>query len=480
MAVKIKRKRRERFTLHSYFLPSDVQYPRASAMQPLTERNSRYVSYVTPWKNCHLLHATYSKPDYITDDIINEVKSFVVQKGYYQDLLSALKEAVSPANAYLTDNDLEAIVSLMHENGTRWFKARLEDGLPFLLKPADLQDDMVAARRRVRDELQNRGVLEDKAGGVAEVWCSKFQAVELRGRVMGHWSTSVCPWLYDRQKDAAKEKAIVKFLNEGGTWIDQIITHHHGRSALSKLRKRAWFHTGNTFIRPQTGANVTAPIGPGCRKPDAVLMDTTKPIDSIEWADVISALEIKYRNTKSLMEQAIEYMSEIARLVLTNQINRRYFVGLLLLGADLFVCTYTRGGSSVTLPIDIYHDVDEFLNCMAWFKHADLEFLGYDKSIVRHSRGFKMALKGKSESTHGTIADVVSVIYNSNSAIGRSTRILGLTYQPSSAAEMDNLIVKDVWQDIRIASDGDIHKLLEDSGRIDETRKLLGNNRRVP
>jgi hypothetical protein len=219
---------------------------------------------------------------------------------------------------------------------------------------------------------------------------------------------------------------------------------------------------------------LTAPIGPGFRKPDAVLVDTTTPIVAIEWTHVISVLEFKHRNTTALMGKAREYMSEIARLVLTNQINRRYFMGMLLLGTDLFVCTYTRGGSSITIPIDIYHNVDEFLNCMAWFKHADLEFLGYDKSIVRHDVSYEITLQREDESAQGTVADIVSVIYNSNSSIGRSTRILGLTYQPSHA-ETDYLIVKDVWQDIRLASDGEIHKFLEDSGRIDKTRKLLGS-----
>jgi len=261
---------------------------------------------------------------------------------------------------------------------------------------------------------------------------------------------------------------------QGSTWVDEIIIQQRGWSVMSKLRKRSWIREGHTFIPPKTGVNITASIRPGFRKPNAVLMDITMPIGPIEWTDIISALEIQYRNTKGLMEQAIEHMSEIARLVLTNQINRRYFVGLLLLGADLFVCTFTRGGSSITIPIDIYHNVDEFLNCMAWFKHADLEFLGYDKSIVRNRLRYKMTLKRDDELAHGAVADIVSVLYNSKSAIGRSTRILGLTYQPSPA-ETDHLIVKDVWQDIQLASDGEVHKLLEDSGRIDRTRKLLGS-----
>jgi hypothetical protein len=135
------------------------------------------------------LHATYAKPDFLTDDIIHKLKSFIVQKGYYQDPLLALKEAVSATNANLTDIDLEAIAFLMHENGTRWLKARLADGSPSRLKQADLEDDMVAARRRVREELKNRGVLEGKAGHVAEMWCSKVRAYCFTSRVHSRHET---------------------------------------------------------------------------------------------------------------------------------------------------------------------------------------------------------------------------------------------------------------------------------------------------
>jgi hypothetical protein len=44
--------------------------------------------------------------------------------------------------------------------------------------------DMAAARRRVREELENRGVLEDKAWRVAEVWCSKVRAYHFTSRIV--------------------------------------------------------------------------------------------------------------------------------------------------------------------------------------------------------------------------------------------------------------------------------------------------------
>ncbi|KAG2045516.1 hypothetical protein BDR06DRAFT_1055910, partial [Suillus hirtellus] len=441
-------------------------------MEPWVELNNRYVSYTAPWKNCYFFHAAHSKPDFLTDDLIKKTKASIIEKGHYQDPVLALKEVASAASVDLTSDDLEAIASLMHENGTRWLKERLDDASSSHLKPADLQDDILMAKRRVRDELVKRRVPEDKASDMADMWCSRAP-VELQGRMIGHWSISACPWLYDKQRDAIKEKGVVDFFNKGNSWVDKVITQEQGWSVLSKLRKRTWLHTGNTLIGPKAGA-MTAGIGPGFRKPDAVLMDDTRPIESIEWTDIISALEIKYRNTKGLMDEATKRMSEIGRLILTNQVNRRYFVGLLLLGADLYACVYTRGGSSITTPIDIYRDSDDFLNCMSWFKHADLEFLGYDKSITRDDRGFKMALKGDAESARGAMADITSVIYNSNSAIGRSTRIMGLTHRPSHT-QTDYLIVKDVWQDVRLASDGEIHKLLEDSGRITRTQTLLGS-----
>jgi hypothetical protein len=50
----------------------------------------------------------YAKPNFLSDDIIHKVMSIIVQKGYYQDPLLVLKEAVSAANANITNNNLEA------------------------------------------------------------------------------------------------------------------------------------------------------------------------------------------------------------------------------------------------------------------------------------------------------------------------------------------------------------------------------------
>ncbi|KAG2045518.1 hypothetical protein BDR06DRAFT_978153, partial [Suillus hirtellus] len=304
--------------LHSFYLPSNIQLPRVNVMEPWMERNNRYVSYTTPWQNWYLFHAAHSKPDFLTGAMIKKTKAWVTENGHYQDPVLALKEVASAASVDLTSDDLKEIASLMHENGTRWLKERLDDASSSHLKPADLQDDILMARRRVRDELVKRRVPEDKASDMADMWCSRAP-VELQGRMIGHWSISACPWLYDKQRDAIKEKGVVDFLNKSHSWVDKVITQEQGWSVLSKLRKRTWLHTGNTFIRPKTGADVTAGIGPGFRKPDAVLMDDTRPMESIEWTDIISALEIKYRNTKGLMDEATKYMSEIGRLVLTNQ-----------------------------------------------------------------------------------------------------------------------------------------------------------------
>ncbi|KAG1838857.1 hypothetical protein DFJ58DRAFT_845900 [Suillus subalutaceus] len=92
----------------------------------------------------------------------------------------------------------------------------------------------------------------------------------------------------------------------------------------------------------------------------------------------------------------------------------------------------------------MYCDTNNFLNCIAWFKHADLECLGYDKSITRVDCGFKMALQGEVKSAHVAMANIVSVIYNSNLTIGQLTRIMGLTYQPSPT-QTDYLVVKDAF-----------------------------------
>lgn len=250
---------------------------------------------------------------------------------------------------------------------------------------------------------------------------------------------------------------------------------------MSRLEKdgRQWYHTGNTLIRPMTGAGINSKSlrASGCRKPDSVLTRIrTNNASPIAWTDVISVMEMKYRNTPSLKDDAMQYMAEIARLVLTNQIDRRYFVGLVLLGPDLFICVHTRGGSTFTEPIDIYRDIDKYLKTIAWFKHADLEFLGYDRSIEKSPAGLDMKWKNELNGKLLT-TQIISVIYKSNSGIGRSTRVLGLLYRSpdSESQSLEYLICKDVWQNMSLCPDSMIHELLEESGRVKETHDLLGS-----
>jgi hypothetical protein len=144
----------------------------------------------------------------------------------------------------------------------------------------------------------------------------------------------------------------------------------------------------------------------------------TRP-GTFQWANFISVMEIKYHYNLKLNSDMTSYMGEVARLVLTNQINRRYFIGLSLLGSDLRICVYTCGGSSITEPINIYRDADKYLKIIAWFKHADLELLGYDKSIVGQGNALEMIWLTASESNPEVLATmIVSVIYNSQSGIG--------------------------------------------------------------
>ena len=201
--------------------------------------------------------------------------------------------------------------------------------------------------------------------------------------------------------------------------------------------------------------------------------------DAFQWANFISVMEIKYCNNSKLNSDTISYMGEVARLVLTNQINRRYFVGLSLLGSHLSICVHTHGGSSITEPIDIYRDIEKYLKIIAWFKHTGLELLGYDMSIMENpGGGIEMRWPAAESNTEELAAMIVSVIYNSQSSIGRSTRVMGVSYIPpappgsqhSIPRAIEHLICKDVWQNMNLYSDANIHQLLEDSSRVDKAK----------
>jgi hypothetical protein len=123
------------------------------------------------------------------------------------------------------------------------------------------------------------------------------------------------------------------------------------------------------------------------RNPDIVLVGPGADPQAIKWTDVISTIEVKWREHSNLLHKAIGQLGDVAALAFHHQPNRQWFPCLSLCGTSLRMSVFTRGGSLHTVPLDLHKDVTLFTKVMNYFTQSKLNWLGYDMRIFQLNGG---------------------------------------------------------------------------------------------
>lgn len=262
------------------------------------------------------------------------------------------------------------------------------------------------------------------------------------------------------------------------SWVDQHLTQL-GAIGPQDDHDRHWQSTGTKFFQARSGVAASSKTsGTGARKPDITLMPGNLS-DSHEWSDVISVIDVKYRPFDSLIRVSMQYMVEISRLIFTNQVHRRFFIGALLSGPELRIAIFTRGCGAFSDPINIYGDPVKYMQVLSWFTHAEPRYLGYDTCYKAPTSTDNLSLRLMR--ANSTIEEdmvqtlVLSIIYSSIGGFGRTTRVMAVKCLPQQpGVDQETLIVKEVWQVDNLPSDGKIHQILEDKERLEKVRIKLG------
>jgi hypothetical protein len=129
-------------------------------MLQMQYKAARYGAHTSAWDSCHLLHDGFSNHKLLTDDLINQTKSSLINGGEYHDSFLALKKVLATHHvAGLLDEDLQKIVRIMHDRGTE----RLYHG--------DIRRNIEKGKKFVEDYLvENHKVTRGDAQGVAKGW----------------------------------------------------------------------------------------------------------------------------------------------------------------------------------------------------------------------------------------------------------------------------------------------------------------------
>ena len=262
------------------------------------------------------------------------------------------------------------------------------------------------------------------------------------------------------------------------SWVDQHLTQLRAIVPPQNDQSRHWKSTGTTFFQARSGVAASSKTsGTGARKPDITLV-ASRMNGSHDWSDVISIIDVKYRHTVPLIKASMEYMVEVSRLVFTNQVYRRFFVGALLSGPEMRIAIFTRGSGAFSEPVNIYGDPVKYMQLLSWFTHAEPRYLGYDTYYTAPTSTNNLSLrlmKANSTTEEDMVqTSVLSIIYNSIGGFGRTTRVMAVRCLPQPGVDQETLIIKEVWQSDRGLPDGVIHQFLEDKERLQRVRIKLG------
>ena len=149
-------------------------------------------------------------------------------------------------------------------------------------------------------------------------------------------------------------------------WSYKAIVLHENVTKHSMLHSQRWHAFDRKFI--------------GGRKPDIIL--TSQGVDqNVGWAQVYSAVEVKYKDSRELRKEAFSQLADTATLVLYHQMDCQWFPCLSLLGTNLYLHVFTRGGSLRSVPLDIEKDIVLFTKVLNYFtqqQETNAEMLGYD------------------------------------------------------------------------------------------------------
>jgi hypothetical protein len=140
--------------------------------------------------------------------------------------------------------------------------------------------------------------------------------------------------------------------------VDEYVVDR-GASYQDPSHRHKWVATGTTCFQPVSGTASSKTNVAGACKPDVVLVGDD--VSNHQSSDVISVIDVKYRYNSKLLRKSKEYMMEISRLVFTNQVDRRFFVGTLLTGPEMRIGVFTRGSAAFYVPIDIYADPVKYM-----------------------------------------------------------------------------------------------------------------------
>ena len=158
-----------------------------------------------------------------------------------------------------------------------------------------------------------------------------------------------------------------------------------------------------------------------CRKPDLAMSAShgNQSCMDLNWKTLASVCEVKYHSQAPLEFEARIQVVDKAFFTLSSQLNRRYFVRITMCGSQMRILLFSRGGSTISSPIDIHKSPKDFLYVLTTFMAGDLSWLGYNENFYIGLNDSLWILYYA-----GSAYEIVQPLFQSCSIQGRGTRIM--------------------------------------------------------
>lgn len=175
------------------------------------------------------------------------------------------------------------------------------------------------------------------------------------------------------------------------------------------------------------------------------------------WTDILLTCEVKYADTWRHLKIAEHQLQDHAYFILSSQIDRELVMGFSLCGASLRLYLFSRNGQFKSAPIDVHSQPTLLIRLIAMTTYGDPSWLGYDSAYNKSLSKVQIRFQGK-------WYYVLAVLFHSKGLKGRGTRVM--LVQGIDEEESMPFVLKDTYHNHDWATDGEIHRLLQDPDRF--------------
>ncbi|KAH8113473.1 hypothetical protein DFH11DRAFT_1510273 [Phellopilus nigrolimitatus] len=232
-------------------------------------------------------------------------------------------------------------------------------------------------------------------------------------------------WLANNPGGLSREEQIADYMNKMGDKI----------RGLYSIPSNEDSHVFSARFRNKQPAN---PPVSCVRKPDICVLNSAisdLPDGKVNWEHLRAVVEHKESLNPVAFQAAYEELLNYARLIFASQPNRRFVLGMAILGDYATFFYFDRAGVISSDRFHIHENPEKFLRVIVGFLFASNTDLGYDPTIfLKDGKGF-ITVKGKKY-------EIERIIYVESSLRGRGT----VCYL--AILDGKKYVIKDSWVDI--------------------------------